>query len=125
MFTRIALVFAVILGFFAFTAAPAQAALNDANIKNQSYSLTYLSVCKDAISDTQCGSTRGTLNPGQTTHGKYGWTDADGIFCGQGWYCQVFSNTITGSGSGSSTKFVKISGCSGCTVPVYLYPKRN
>ena len=127
MFTRIAiviaLVFAGLLGF----ASPASAGVGDANIKNQSFSYSYLAVCKDAISSTQCGSVRGTLNPGQTTQGKYGWADADGIFCGQGWYCQVFSQTFVGSGSGSTSRFIKISGgaLGTLTVPVYIYPKRN
>lgn len=122
MLLRMMAVVLAVLGFFALTAAPAQAALNDAVIKNQSYSYYTITVCKDAASDTSCVSGHyGFLSPGQNTKSKYGWTDADGMWCPAGWWCQVFSSTFRGSGSGWGSRFLKISGCNGCTAPVYVY----
>ena len=114
----IALIFSVIVA----TPGTARAAPNDAVIKNQSFSYTYLTVCKDLISDTQCGRTVGFLYPGQDSLSKYGWRDTDAIYCGQGWWCQIDSNTFRGSGTGWNSRLIKVPGCFGCTMYVYLYP---
>ena len=104
------------------TPSTAHAAQNDAVIKNQSFSYTYLTICKSLISDTQCGGTVGNLYPGQNSLSKYGWRDTDAIYCGQGWWCQIDSNTFRGSGTGWNSRLIKVSGCWGCTIYVYLYP---
>ena len=104
------------------TPSTAHAVTNDAVIKNQSFSYTYLTICKDLISDTQCGRTVGYLYPGQNSLSKYGWPDTDAIYCGQGWWCQIDSNTFRGSGTGWNSRLIKVQGCWGCTIYVYLYP---
>jgi len=98
---------------------------HDAVIKNQKFSYTNLGICKDAISETKCGSTHGWLSPGQNSKSKYGWADTDGIFCGKGWWCKVAAVTFRGYGSGWNSRFIKVGGCFGCTIPVYVWKDRG
>jgi hypothetical protein len=119
---RAAVVALVAFAALLFASGTAHAAVNDAVIKNQSFSYTTLTVCKSLVSDTKCGATVGYLSPGQNSQSKYGWPDTDAIYCGQGWWCKIDSNTFRGSGTGWNSRLIKVSGCGGCTIYVYLYP---
>jgi hypothetical protein len=108
------------------TAALADGVGHDAVLQNQSYSYYTITVCHNAASDTSCvPGSYGFLSPGQNTKSKYGWADADGMWCPKGWWCEIFHNTFRGSGSGWGSRFIKIGGCFGCTVPIYVYPDRG
>src|SRR5690349_896722 len=54
----------------------------DAQITNSAQSVSSFQVCRDWNGDTNgCASGIGTLYPGENTHSKFGWNDADGFFC--------------------------------------------
>jgi hypothetical protein len=99
---------------------------HDAVIKNQKFSYATITVCHNAASDTSCvPGSYGFLSPGQNTNSKFGWSDADGIWCGRGWWCKIDSNTFRGSGTGWGSRFIKIGVCFGCTMYVYVFPDRG
>ena len=116
--TLVAMFFASML----FGVGSASAGAGDVYLKNQSHSVITVKICKDMISSTQCGSTVGYLEPGTNSYTKYGWGDADGVFCGEGYRCQIAASHFDGWGTGSSTRLIKVSGCATtCTIPVYVY----
>lgn len=99
---------------------------HNAIIKNQSFSYATITVCHNAVSSTACvPGSYGFLSPGQNVKSKYGWADADGIWCGRGWWCKIGNNTFRGSGIGWNSRFIKISGCFGCVMYVYVFPDRS
>jgi uncharacterized membrane protein YhiD involved in acid resistance len=123
MKTRIVAIIALVFAAMMVGPSAAQASiLNDAIIQNQSYSYYTITVCHDAATTNSCVAGHyGFLSPGQNVKTKYGWTDSDGIWCQAGWWCKIFSNTFRGSGTGWGSKFIKISGCTGFTAPVYVW----
>ncbi|KUL30749.1 hypothetical protein ADL15_24185 [Actinoplanes awajinensis subsp. mycoplanecinus] len=92
------------------SAAPRSAlAPGDANIVNSRSSIAggSFNACKD-FNTTTCilSNGIGTLNPGESTKGRYGWPDSDGFYCLSHRSFQVFSSTVTCS----TDKWVKVSG---------------
>jgi hypothetical protein len=81
----------------------------DANIINSRSSIAggSFNACKD-FNSTTCilANGIGTLVPGESTEGRYGWPDSDGFFCMTHRSFQVNSVTVTCS----SDKWLKVSG---------------
>lgn len=91
--------------------APAPApAPGDANIINSRSSIVggSFNACKD-FNTTTCiyaSGGIGTLEPGQSTVGRYGWPDSDGFYCTTNRSFQVMSSYVTCS----TDKWIKVSG---------------
>jgi hypothetical protein len=124
LIVRVMAILALVLGALVAVPTAANAAANDAVIKSQTSSVTNLGVCHSLSSDTTCSNRAWpppTLSPGQNTLSKFGWADTDAIFCGFGYICQINSSYFTGSGSGTGTRLIKVSGCWGCTIYVIVH----
>ncbi|MBW6434436.1 hypothetical protein KZ829_11890 [Actinoplanes hulinensis] len=92
------------------SALPSSAfAPHDANIINSRSSIAggSFNACKD-FNSTTCilANGTGTLQPGESTEGRYGWPDSDGFYCMTHRSFQVNSSTVTCS----TNKWVKVSG---------------
>ena len=114
---RLALVAALAAGASFLGVTPAQAAANDGNITN-SGSLAF-GICRNAASETACGSQPGSLSAGQNSRTKYGWADTDMILISANCRLEKYSyyaGTYSWRGyasAGSANRYIKIPGSNG------------
>ncbi len=98
----------------------AEAALNDGVFVNGG--TRSFSICRDAASETSCGSGLGTLLAGQNSKTKYGWADTDMIYIPSKCTLQEYTwsqssmRWINYALGGSSGRWMKIGGLNGTAV---------